>query len=128
MSGSTDPVLAAIAQLGERISRMDERLGRLEEHSEGMGQRLGRLEERVGHLDERVDRLRVEVMDRLDRQQNFLAGIRDDIGVNMAATERVREANNQTRKDVAQLSEQVSLIHRRLIRLEERVDRRENGA
>jgi chromosome segregation ATPase len=127
MSG-TDPVLSAIAQLGERISQMDEGIGR-------MDQRIGQMDERIGHLDQRtasmgeeITRLRVEVMARLDRQQDMLTGIRDDIGVNMAATERVREANAGTRKDVAQLTEQVSIIHRRLIRLEERVDRRESGA
>ncbi len=114
MSGEMDPVLAAIARLDDRVGRMDERIS-------GLDERL------VGMRDE-LTRLRVDVMARLDRQQDFLGSIRDDIGVNMAATDRAREANVETRKDVAQLTEQVSLIHRRLIRLEERVDRKDGGA
>ena len=109
MSG-TEAVLAAIAQLGERIGHMDERLS----HMDG--------------LQSETARLRVEMMGRLDRQQDVLASIRDDIGVNMAPTDRVREANVETRKDVHQLTEQVSLIHRRPVRLEERDDRKEGGA
>ena len=98
MNGS-DTVLAAIAQLQTGLT------------------------ERIDNLAAEVTSLRVDAMERLDRQQDMLTGIRGDIAVNMAATGRVRNANAETQKDVLQLTEQVSLIHRRLIQLEERVDR-----
>ena len=40
---------------------------------------------------------------------------------NMAATGRVREAHEDTRKDLAVLNETVAMLHRRLRQLEERV-------
>ena len=98
MNGS-DTVLAAIAQLQTGLT------------------------ERIDNLAAEVTSLRVDAMERLDWQQDMLTGIRDDIAVNMAATGRARNANAETQKDVLQLTEQVSLIHRRLIQLEERVDR-----
>jgi hypothetical protein len=106
MSDGMGAVLAAIADLAQQFE-----------------QRFGKLEQRVDGLAEDLTRLRVDVMARLDRQQDMLASIRDDVGVNMAATDQVREANLETRKDLQQLSHQVSVIHRRLIQLEERVDR-----
>ncbi len=121
MSGSLDQVLAAIAGLGERIGHMDERIGRLDE-------RIGGVEKASTGLREDFIRLRTDLMARLDRQQDLLTAIKDDIGVNMIAVDRVRDANIETKKDYVQLADQVSLIHRRLMRLEDRFERRESGA
>ncbi len=130
--GTLDGLIEA---LGERIGTLDEGIGALDKRIGTLDERIGALDKRIGTLDERVDtvtaevaRLRVDFMGRLDRQQDMLTSIRGDIGVNMAATDRVRDANGETRKDMLQLTEQVSLIHRRLIQLEERVDRRGSGA
>jgi chromosome segregation ATPase len=114
MSDGINQVLAAIA-------RVDDRVGRVEEP-------IDRMDERTGRLEEELTRARVEVMARLDRQQDVLAGIRDDIRVNVAATDMVRDRHNAIRNDYDQLAHQVSVIHRRLIQLEQRVDRGGSGA
>jgi len=116
MSGATDPVLAAITALAERFDR-------LERETSGLREDTTQLREESSRLREDTTRLRVDLMARLDRQQDMLTSIRNDIGVNMATADRVREANKATRDDVAQLASQVSVIHRRLIQLEERFDR-----
>ena len=75
-------------------------------------------------------------MARLDRQQNELTSIREDIGVNMAAVLHTGERSENTREEVRLTREQdssstakvqfdlektVSLLHRRLIALEEQI-------
>ena len=131
MSDGNAAVLAAIAELAQRFGRVEQRFDTLEQRFDSQEQRFEqrfeRLEKRVDELTEEVTRLRVEMMARLDRQQDMLNSIRTDVGVNMAATDRVRDANLETRKDVVQLQDQVSLIHRRLMQLEERVDRRDGA-
>jgi cell division FtsZ-interacting protein ZapD len=98
-------------------------LARLEE-----GQKA--IREELGTLASEQARLRTDVMARLDRQQNDLTGIREDIGVNMAAVLHAVARGQSTREDVRlmdqaqiDLGRQVSLLHRRLIALEERVGR-----
>jgi hypothetical protein len=118
MSDGMGAVLAAIAELGRRFDGLEQRF-------DGLEQRFDGLEQRFSKLEQEMTRLRVDVMARLDRQQDLLNSIRNDVGVNMAATDLVRDANLETRKDLVQLADQVSLIHRRLMQLEERVDRRD---
>jgi hypothetical protein len=86
------------------------------------------MDERTGRLEEELTRARVEVMARLDRQQDVLAGILDDIRVNVAATDTVRDRHNAIRNHHDQFAHQVSVIHRRLIQLEQTVDRGGSGA
>jgi chromosome segregation ATPase len=135
MSDGINQVLAAIARVDDRvgrieepIDRMDGRIGRIAERIDRMDERIDRMDERTGRLEEELTRARVEVMARLDRQQDVLAGIRDDIRVNVAATDMVRDRHNAIRNDYDQLAHQVSVIHRRLIQLEQRVDRGGSGA
>jgi len=125
MSDANAAVLAAIADLAVRFGKLEQRFEVLEQPVGNLEQRFDKLEQRVDALAGEVTRLRVDIMGRLDRQQDMLNSIRTDVGVNMAATDRVRDANLETRKDLVQLQDQVSLIHRRLMQLEERVDRRE---
>ena len=116
MSDSNHSVLAAIGELGIQIGRMGERLAQMDE-------RLGRLETRVDSLKEEVTGLRVDMMARLDRQQDSLTMIKDDINVNIAATDNSEKRYKQFRDDYGHLSHQVSLVHRRLIQLEQRFDK-----
>ena len=120
-------VLAAIARLDGRFDHIDERIDRISERIDRISERIERVEQRLGEVEATVQQLRVDVMGRLDRQQDDLTRIRDDIGVNYAANETARERNNQFRNEYNQLASQVSLVHRRLRDLEQRFDVRENG-
>ena len=136
MSGS-EALSAAIERLVGHFTRVYDRFDQIDTRLIDHGKRLDHVNtmpadhgRRLDHIDANLEavlgealRSRSELMSRLDRQQDLLTAIRDDIGVNMAATVRVQKGGSETRQDMAQLSEQVSLIHRRLMQLEERVDR-----
>jgi uncharacterized phage infection (PIP) family protein YhgE len=62
--------------------------------------------------------LRVDLMARMDRLQDGLTAIRDDIGVNIGAVEAGRRANDNTRDDLRTLGEQVSVMWKQLKRLQ----------
>jgi len=60
-------------------------------------------------------------MARIDRPQNSLTAIRDDIGVNMGAAEAMQRANDNTRELVRLQGDQLSAMWRQLKALEARV-------
>lgn len=61
---------------------------------------------------------RADIMARIDRLQDLVHSLRDDIGVNFGATDRVRDAHDGTRRELASLGEQVSLMERQIMRLQ----------
>ena len=72
--------------------------------------------------------LRVDTMARLDRHENHLTSIRNDIprkllrdfaGVAMGGTDHVRRISDNTREDVRGLAEQLETMWRKVNRLEE---------
>jgi hypothetical protein len=65
--------------------------------------------------------VRVAIMERVDRMQDRLTAIRDDIGINMGAVDAVKRANDNTREDLRTLGEQVTVMWRQLKSLEARV-------
>jgi uncharacterized coiled-coil DUF342 family protein len=105
---SDEPILAAIAAL-----RTD------------MTLRMDQLE--TGHAAFRADLLaelgqtRVAIMERMDRLENSLTDIRNDIGVNFAASDVVKRANDNTREEMRALGEVVSGLVRKVRTLETRV-------
>jgi len=72
-------------------------------------------------LEESQINLRVDVMGRMDRLENKLTEIRDDISVNMGSTYRAREAVDNTRDELRSLGEQVNIMWRQMKRLEQQV-------
>ena len=83
---------------------------------------LGDLRTDLGDLRAKMVALRGGMMDRLE---NKLSGIRDDIGVNMHRADRVQEANDGTRNELRALSEVVMGMGRQIHRLQSRVDQLE---
>jgi hypothetical protein len=65
--------------------------------------------------------LRTDVMARLDRHQDVLTAIRDDLAVNFGAVETVRKAGLNTREELRLLTEEVSAMHRQIYRLQTQV-------
>jgi hypothetical protein len=60
-------------------------------------------------------------MGRMDRLQDSLTAIRDDIGVNMGRADAAVRVNASTREDVRGLEEQFGLMWRKIRHLENRV-------
>jgi hypothetical protein len=65
--------------------------------------------------------VRSDLMARMDRLQDALTAIRDDIGVNMGRADAAVRAHAGTREDVRGLEEQFGLMWRKIRHLENRV-------
>jgi predicted nucleic acid-binding Zn-ribbon protein len=66
----------------------------------------------------RLEAGQVAVMERLDRLQNAITAIRDDIGVNFARASRAIEVNDHTRAELRTLGSEVSGMQRQIQRLQ----------
>lgn len=88
---------------------------------------LERLES--GQSSARVDMtaLRVDLMARMDRLDNRLTGIQDDIAVAMGAADAGRRVNANTREEVRDLGEVVSRMQRQIMRIKTDVDQMRDG-
>jgi hypothetical protein len=71
----------------------------------------------IAALSTQIDSLRVDVMQRLDGHSNQLTAIRDDIGVNMAATDQAVRVNDNTRDEMRNLGDIVTAMRRQIRRL-----------
>jgi uncharacterized coiled-coil DUF342 family protein len=81
------------------------------------------LQQAVAALATRAEltQVRVDLMGRMDRLQNALTDIRNDIGVNFGASDAVKRATDNTRDEVRSLSEMMSALVRKARALETRV-------
>jgi hypothetical protein len=61
------------------------------------------------------------IMGRVAELQASVTAIRDDIAVNMGGVDAVRQANDNTRADVIQMREQMSVMWKQIKTLEARV-------
>ena len=146
-----DPVLAAIgrldAKLDTSVARLDTSVARLETKLDASVSHLEtKLDTSVGRLDRSVGQLgaslaslaaaleasrrearaelaelRVAMMSRMDRMQDTVTEIRDDIGVAMGAADAMQRANDNTRELVRLQGEQMTIMFRQIKRLEEKV-------
>lgn len=82
---------------------------------------LGRLEAGQSSLQAGQTSLRVDLMARMDRLEDGLTAIRNDIAVNFGAADTVRRANDNTREEVRSLADVVSALVRKVRMLETRV-------
>ncbi len=62
--------------------------------------------------------LRTDLMERMDRLQNGMTLLRDDVSVNFGAVETVRRVNDNTREELRALGDVVSAMHRQIHRLQ----------
>jgi hypothetical protein len=70
---------------------------------------------------------RAAIMDRVERLENRVTEVRDDIAVAMGSSDQVKRANENTRADLRSMQEQVSVMWKQIKRLETRVDSIEGG-
>lgn len=54
--------------------------------------------------------LRVDIMDRMDRLENALTGIRDDVVVNIGAADYIRTMHGNTREEVRLIGDHVARL------------------
>ena len=65
--------------------------------------------------------LRVAVMARLDRVENTMTSVHDDLVVNLARTNRAHDAIEHTREELRAVNQEVTMMWRRIRRLETEV-------
>ena len=105
---SDSPVLAALARLEAGQTRLEADITSLK----GEQARL-----RSDFLAE-LGKTRADIMERVDRLENAVTLIRDDIAVNMGAVDAVERANDNTRADVRTLGEQMSVMWKQIKQLQ----------
>ena len=75
--------------------------------------------EKLGYdLRTEMGQLRIDIMARLDRHQDALTAMREDIGVNFDRADRAVDAMKGLRTEVDHLSSEVSGIERQVQRLQ----------
>jgi hypothetical protein len=82
---------------------------------------FGLLLHAITELSGAVDRMRGEIMARLDRHGDELSAIHEDIIVNFGATDHVRRGNLNTREELRLLGDQVNAMTRQILRLQTEV-------
>jgi hypothetical protein len=63
-------------------------------------------------------KLQADIMARIDRLQDAITAIRDDVGVNMGAVDVARQVADTIREDVKLMREQVSVMYWRMLKAE----------
>jgi hypothetical protein len=115
MSDGTDQILGRLelaittgfAAVHGRIDQLDHR--------------MDKLDQRMDKLDGQMIQIRTDVMERIDRLQNTLTGLRSDMLVNYGATERVSRSQENSDEQRRLLQDQVNLMHKRILGIDERV-------
>jgi methyl-accepting chemotaxis protein len=105
---SDSPVLAALVRLEAGQTRLEGELTSLKAEQTRL---------RSDFLSE-LGKTRADIMERVDRLENAVTLIRDDIAVNIGAAEAVERANDNTRADVRTLGQQVSVMWKQIKQLQ----------
>jgi chromosome segregation ATPase len=103
-----------VAFLRGEVASLREEVGRLAADQAALRADFARLEAAQTSL-------RVDCMARMDRLENGLTDIRNDIAVNFGATDAVKRANDNTREELRALGDVVSAMYRQIKALEARV-------
>lgn len=116
MSDDPDAVDPRVMELLQGLFR------RLEAFHSGTNGVLERLEAgqkslRADFLDE-LGKTRAGVMDKIAELKGEVSAIRDDISVDSGAVDMARKVNDNTREDVRQMREHLSVLRRRLLKIE----------
>jgi len=112
---------AGYKQFDTRLTHIETQLTQLDRRLTQVETGHRQLEAGLARLEAAQTSLRVDLMARLDRVQDSVTAVRDDVGVNLAQSERAHEAIADTRAEVRSLGQQVAVAFRRIRQLEERV-------
>ncbi len=117
---SDDRVLAALAQLVEGHTRVEDRLTRLEDRLTKLGDGQTKLEDRLTKLEDGQTKLRVDVMARFERVEDNLSEIRDDINVNMHRADRADDNASHARDELRSMWRAIQKLRTRVEGLEDK--------
>jgi phage shock protein A len=124
-----------VATLGGKLGALDAKVGALDTKVGALDAKVGALDTKVGALEGRmttmegkITTLRVDLMARLDRHEDALSAIRDDIAVNMGRADRAQDAAENTRHELRALGDQVNAMYRKMKHAESRIDKLEGHA
>jgi peptidoglycan hydrolase CwlO-like protein len=119
MSGDAlGAILTMVTALQEGVARLERSQEKLESNQEKLERNQEKLERNQEKLERGHERLRIDVMERMDRLDNALTSIRDDITVNMGRADHAHEVADSTRREVRLLGEQVNAMVRQIQRLQ----------
>lgn len=93
-------------------------MGRLGGAMTRLGGEMTHLGGEMTRLNGEMTRLRVDLMGRMERLEDNLTAIRDDIATNYGTVEQAQRANDNTRAELRSLNEVVMLMQRQMQRLQ----------
>lgn len=110
-----------LSRLDERFSGFDEGLSRLDERLSGFDRRFSGVEERLSRVETQLVSLRSDLMARMDRLQDKLSGVTDDLTVNYSAAEQSERMARNAMEETRGLAEIVSAMQRQIRRISAKV-------
>ena len=117
----TGRILAIVERLEAGQADLAAKQADLAAGQASMGANLADLAAGQASMGADLTRLRVDMMARMDRLQDSLTAIRDDISTNYGTAEAAQRANDNTRTELRALSEVVSSLVRQIRRLDSEV-------
>jgi len=128
ISGRLERLETGQSDVSSRLERLEAgqrdmsgRLAQLEAGQRGLQDEVQMLGRAVAAIVEGQTTLRVDVMARMERFENRLTEIGDDIAVTMNNAARVEEAGDHARKYIRSITEQLSIMQRQIGRLQTNV-------
>jgi len=109
---------AELGNHGEELKGQRQELQWQREELKGHREELKGQREELKLLGDRMINLRTDLMGRMDRLQDSITSMRDDIGVNMGATAHAVETNDNTRAELRSLGDVVTAMSRQIQRLQ----------
>jgi len=114
-------VAGEVSALRKDQSQLSEVLIKLADGQLTLSEELIKIREDVAKLREDQTSLRVGLMERMDRLQNILNSIRDDVTVSMGRGDHAERIALHTREELRTLSEVVSAMHKQIATLQTQV-------
>ena len=107
--------------LARRLDGLEQGQKRLDQSLEGVEQGQREIVALVGRVQAEATRTRSDIMARMDRLQDAITAIRDDIAVNFGTPDQARRANDNTREDLRTLGDVVAAMQKQIQRLQTEV-------
>ena len=114
-------ILAAMTRLEAGQSSMGAEVSSMGAGISSIGIEVSSIISKVSSMDSEISSIRADIMARLDRHQDRLTAIREDMFVNMSRSNHVAQAIDNTREEVRSLSDLVVGMGRQIAHLQARV-------
>ncbi len=98
-----------------------DRLGAIEAGIARLSTGQDSLRSDFNRLSDRQDQLRIDLMARMDRLQDSITGIREDVSVIAGITDTVRRTSDNTRDEMRLTTDTVTILEKRVRNLMQQV-------